>query len=64
MNEEINAIKEKYEMLKQPLHLNLAAVANGKPVDSSLYVPEGIDKLVDFKGVTPQALPKYWSTAL
>jgi hypothetical protein len=51
-------------MLKQPIYLDLAAVANGKKVDVSLYTPEGLDKLADLKGATPKALPNYWSKAV
>ena len=43
MFEEINLIKDKYDLLKQPVFSNIAAAATGKKVDSALYNPEGLE---------------------
>jgi hypothetical protein len=60
MNEEINLLKDRYELLKQPLYAQIATAAVGKEVEAKLYKPEGFDSNVDLKTVKPTALPDYW----
>jgi hypothetical protein len=39
MNEEIEKIRDKYELLKQPIYKQISAVALGSKVDETLYKP-------------------------
>jgi hypothetical protein len=60
MNQEINLLKDKYELLKQPLYTQIASAAIGKKVDSSLYKPAGSESNAISGSVIPAALPEYW----
>ncbi len=42
LNSEIEKIKEKYELLKQPIYHKISAVALGQKVSPSLYSPPGL----------------------
>lgn len=42
MMEEINSIKDKYDLLKQPIFSDIAAAATGNKVAEPLYKPEGL----------------------
>jgi len=58
---EINAVKDKFELLKQPLYAKLTSAAIGKKLEKELYKPEGIDTSVDVNKVTPTPLPEFWT---
>ena len=62
MNEEINLLKDRYQLLKQPLYAQIETAAVGKEVSAALYKPEGLDSSVDPKTVKPTPLPDYWVT--
>lgn len=62
MQEEINSIKDKYDLLKQPIFQNIAAAATGNKVDSPLYKPEGLELPENQDQLTPSALPDFWLT--
>lgn len=53
MTEEIEAIKEKYEMLKQPIFSQVSAAVLGDKLDEKYYSPEGVEKTVKDKNVKP-----------
>jgi hypothetical protein len=42
MLEEIHKVKEKYELLKQPIHQQISKAVLGEKLDEKLYSPEGI----------------------
>lgn len=62
MREEINAIKDKYDLLKQPIFEDIAAAASGNKVKETLYKPEGLKMPENYSKLTPTALPDYWLT--
>jgi len=39
MNQEIDKIKDKYELLKRPIYKQISAVTLGTKVDEELYKP-------------------------
>lgn len=64
MLEEIEVIKDKYELLKQPIYKQISDVALGIKVDSQLYLLEGVPAKIDLKKVGPTAIPNFWSDIL
>lgn len=60
MFKEINVLKDKYDLLKQPVYADMASAALGKKVNRDLYQPMVSDTLPDPDKVTPAALPDYW----
>jgi hypothetical protein len=64
MLEEIETIKDKYELLKQSIYKQISDVALGIKVDSSLYLLNGVPAKVDLKKVGPTAIPHFWSDTL
>ncbi len=46
-------VKERYELLKQPLYHQMSKAALGEKVDSKLYSPEGIKRDFDPSKTTP-----------
>lgn len=62
MHEEINLLKDKYDLLKQPIFAEIASAAVGKKVDAELYKPSGVDLPGDFEKIVPSALADYWQT--
>lgn len=62
MQEEINLLKDKYDLLKQPIFADIGSAATGKKVDASLYKPQGVDCPANSDQITPSALPDYWKT--
>ena len=62
MVEEINAAKDKFQLLKQPLYAKLVSAALGKTVEEELYKPKGVDTTVDLNKATPAPLPEFWAT--
>ena len=39
MDDEINQLKDKYDLLKQPIYLDMASVVAGKKLGDELYKP-------------------------
>jgi hypothetical protein len=64
MNTQIEAIKEKYELLKQPLYKQISNVALGIKVDAKLYKPEGLPCRGDPSKVQPVPIPNFWLDVL
>lgn len=60
MNEEIESIREKYELLKQPLFQQISNAALGIKVDAKLYKPEGLPCRGDPARTPPKAIPNFW----
>lgn len=64
MTLQIEALKEKYELLKQPLYKQISSVALGNKVDSKLYKPEGLPCRGDPTKVQPLPIPNFWGEIL
>lgn len=64
MNLEIEVLKEKYELLKQPLYKQISNVALGNKVDTQLYKPEGLPCRGDPNKVRPLPIPNFWAEIL
>lgn len=64
MAEEIEAIRERYELLKQPLFQQISQVALGVKVDSKLYRPEGLPCRGDPNKTAPKPIPDFWGVVL
>lgn len=64
LNEEIEKIKEKYELLKQPIYHKISAAVLGEKLEAELYEPEGIAKTIDLKKVVPQKIEDFWGIIL
>ena len=60
MNAEIEAIRDRYELLKQPLFQQISQVALGNKVDSKLYRPEGLPCRGDPNKTAPKAIADFW----
>lgn len=60
MNKEIEALKEKYELLKQPLYKQISQVALGNKVEAKLYRPEGLPCRGDPSKTNPLPIPNFW----
>jgi hypothetical protein len=60
MSEEIEAIREKYELLKQPIYQQISNAALGIKVDPKLYRPEGLPCRGDVNRTAPKAIPNFW----
>ena len=54
MLDEIDQIRDKFELLKQDVYQNMAKAASGEPVNPKLYQTD--------KKVNPKPLPDYWLT--
>lgn len=61
MAEELEAIREKYELLKQPIYKQISNVALGNKVEAKLYRPEGLPCRGDPSKVQPIAIPNFWA---
>jgi hypothetical protein len=61
MAEELETIREKYELLKQPIYKLISNVALGNKVDAKLYRPEGLPCRGDPSKVQPIAIPNFWA---
>jgi hypothetical protein len=57
---QIESIREKYELLKQPIYSQISNVALGIKVDTKLYKPEGLPCRGDPNKVAPVAIPNFW----
>jgi hypothetical protein len=57
---EIEAIRDRYELLKQPLFQQISQVALGSKVDSKLYRPEGLPCRGDPNKTAPKPIPDFW----
>lgn len=64
MAEEIEAIRERYELLKQPLFKQISQVALGVKVEGKLYRPEGLPSRGDPNKTAPKAIPDFWGVVL
>ena len=64
LNNEIAKIREKYELLKQPIYHKISAVALGQKVSPSLYAPPQLESNLDLSKVVPQKVEDFWGIVL
>jgi hypothetical protein len=53
-------VKNKYELLKQPIYKQISAVALGKKVADALYKPEGLACQSKIKKMAPKKIESFW----
>jgi hypothetical protein len=63
MEDEIEAIRNKYELLKQPLYQQVSAAALGSKLDPLLYRHEELEVVPDLK-IAPKKIPDFWGAVL
>lgn len=63
MEDEIEAIRNKYELLKQPLYQQVSAAALGTKLDPQLYRHEELAVVPDLKAA-PKQIPDFWGAVL
>ena len=56
LNQEIEKIKEKYELLKQPIYHQITQATLGHPVDPLLYAPKELGSKINLKTTKPEKI--------
>ena len=64
MDEEMEAVRDKYRLLKQPIFTQISDVVLGNRVDKQLYQGEGLPKPADPAKVNPKAIEDFWGIVL
>ena len=64
MKEEIEAVTDRFRLLKQPIYAQISDVVLGNKVDKKLYNPEGLPKAGDPSKITPRAIDDFWGEVL
>ena len=64
MNEELETVRDRFRLLKQPIYTQISDVALGNKVDKKLYNPEGLPKAGDPSKVTPRAVKDFWGEVM